>query len=106
MKILLPDGKGYKANLHGHSTDSDGEFSPERIKSFYKGKGYSIYAYTDHLYMRDRSSLCDEDFVALSGYENVLPDDADETVEFDNNEKYFSLKEGEKNTIDFKIVYY
>ncbi|MBO4572818.1 MAG: hypothetical protein J5762_03515 [Clostridia bacterium] len=74
MKILLPDGKGYKANLHGHSTDSDGEFSPERIKSFYKGKGYSIYAYTDHLYMRDRSSLCDEDFVALSGYENVLCD--------------------------------
>ena len=37
---------------------------------------------------------------------SALSDDADETVEFDNNEKYFSLKEGEKNTIDFKIVYY
>ena len=74
MKILLPDGKGYKANLHGHSTDSDGDFSPEQIKRFYKEKGYSIYAYTDHLYMRDRSCLCDENFVALNGYENVLCD--------------------------------
>ncbi len=74
MKILLPDGIGYKANLHGHSTDSDGVFTPEQIKKFYKENGYSIYAYTDHLYMRDRSSLIDEDFIALNGYENVLCD--------------------------------
>ena len=74
MKILLPDSVGYKANLHGHSTDSDGAFTPEQIKKFYKDKGYSIYAYTDHLYMRDRSILCDENFVALSGYENVIGD--------------------------------
>ena len=74
MKILLPDNIGYKANLHGHSTDSDGVFTPEQIKKFYKDNGYSIYAYTDHLYMRDRSSLCDENFIALNGYENVLCD--------------------------------
>ena len=74
MKILLPDGVGHKANLHGHSTDSDGVFTPEQIKKFYKDNGYSVYAYTDHLYMRDRSSLCDENFIAVSGYENVICD--------------------------------
>ena len=74
MKILLPDGMGVKANLHGHTTDSDGVFTPEQIKKFYKDKGYSVCAYTDHLYMRDRSSLCDESFIALNGYENVLCD--------------------------------
>ena len=74
MKVLLPYSVGYKANLHGHSTDSDGDYTPEQIKKYYKEKGYSVYAYTDHLYMRDRSSLCDENFIALNGYENVIGD--------------------------------
>lgn len=74
MKILLPDSIGYKANLHSHSTDSDGKFTPEQVKEYYKAHGYSILAYTDHLYMRDRSSLNDENFVALNGYENNIHD--------------------------------
>lgn len=71
-KILLPEYMGYKANLHAHSTDSDGKLTPEQLKELYKANGYSILAYTDHMYMRDRTSLNDENFVALNGYENSL----------------------------------
>ena len=73
-KIFLPEGKGIKANLHCHSTDSDGKLSPEELKKIYKSQGYSVLAFTDHGFMRDRSALCDEDFVALNGYENNIID--------------------------------
>ena len=36
-KILLPEGApGYKANLHCHTTLSDGEFTPEQVKAAYQ----------------------------------------------------------------------
>ena len=48
-KYLLPQiGCFYKANLHCHTTVSDGSITPEEIKNIYKGKGYSVVAYTDH----------------------------------------------------------
>lgn len=81
-KILLPEHIGYKANLHSHSTDSDGHFTPEQMKQFYKEHGYSILAYTDHLYMRDRTALNDEDFVALNGYENNIFDRNGSGIEY------------------------
>ena len=73
-KILIPYRKGFKANLHSHSTDSDGKLTPEQMKKLYKDNGYSVLAYTDHVYMRDRTSLTDENFVAISGYENYILD--------------------------------
>lgn len=72
MKILLPEERGYKANLHCHTTGSDGAFTPEQMKKAYKDEGYSILAFTDHAYMEDRSGLTDENFVAINGYENHL----------------------------------
>lgn len=48
-KYLLPEtGNFYKANLHCHSTVSDGELTVEEIKKIYTEQGYSIVAYTDH----------------------------------------------------------
>ena len=74
MKVLLPDGAGYKANLHAHTTQSDGHCTPQQVKDYYRAHGYSILAYTDHLFMCDRTALNDENFVALNGYENCLHD--------------------------------
>ena len=69
-KYLLPEeGSFYKANLHCHSTVSDGRWSPERIKQEYMAKGYSVIAYTDHDVLIPHPELTDEHFVALSGYE-------------------------------------
>lgn len=56
------------------ANESDGKFIPEQVKEHYKARGYSILGLTDRLYMRDRSVLNDENFVALSGYENNIHD--------------------------------
>ena len=67
---LLPEkGSFYKANLHCHTTVSDGRKSPAEIKRLYMEKGYSIVAYTDHELMYPHPELSDGDFLALNGYE-------------------------------------
>ncbi len=72
-RYLLPErGNFYKANLHSHTTLSDGYLTPEMVKRAYKEKGYSVVAFTDHFVMHDHSSLCDDDFVAINGYELIL----------------------------------
>lgn len=69
-KYLLPENKKcYKANLHSHSTISDGKFTPEELKDLYKSAGYSVLAYTDHEVLVPHDELNDEEFLALSGYE-------------------------------------
>ena len=69
-KYLLPnEGRFYKANLHCHTTDSDGGLSPEQVKAMYKAHGYSILAITDHEGICNHAELCDEDFLIITGYE-------------------------------------
>lgn len=38
----------YKANLHTHSTVSDGRFTPQEVIDLYQAKGYDALALTDH----------------------------------------------------------
>ena len=69
-KFLLPENiDGYKANLHCHSTLSDGTKTPEEIKALYKSLGYSIVAYTDHDIFLRHNDLTDDTFLALNGFE-------------------------------------
>ncbi len=69
-QYLLPEsGTFYKANLHSHSTVSDGRWSPEEIKRRYRERGYSVVAYTDHHVLVRHNELTDENFVALNGLE-------------------------------------
>lgn len=67
--ILPKDGNLYKTNLHSHTTVSDGEFSPAQIKEFYKSRGYSAVAFTDHQVCVPHPELTDDGFVALTGIE-------------------------------------
>ncbi len=70
---LLPKkGKFYKANLHSHSTVSDGKWSPQELKELYIKMGYSIIAYTDHTILVPHNDLSDENFLALNGYEIAI----------------------------------
>ena len=72
-KYLLPEtGSFYKANLHCHSTYSDGFKTPAEIKEIYMDKGYSVIAYTDHDIYVPHDELTDENFVALHGFEIEL----------------------------------
>ena len=69
-KYLLPEnGNFYKANLHCHTTCSDGRKTPEEIKKLYQSRGYSIVAYTDHHMFIPHNNLSDENFLSLSGIE-------------------------------------
>lgn len=73
MKILLDDNKNfYKANLHCHSTYSDGKLSVETLKEEYKKRGYSIIAFTDHEHVIDNSRLDDEDFLTITSCEVAI----------------------------------
>ena len=41
-KYLIPEtGSFYKANLHCHTTISDGSMTPEEVKEHYKAAGYT-----------------------------------------------------------------
>lgn len=73
MNYILPkDGNFYKANLHSHTTDSDGFLDPRSLCDMYKSHGYSVLCITDHDRMFDRSSLCDDDFLVLNGFEHSV----------------------------------
>ena len=71
MKEVLIDKNlnFYKANLHCHTTVSDGKMTPEEIKEIYKSNGYSVVAFTDHDVMVAHPELNDEDFLSLNAYE-------------------------------------
>lgn len=70
MIELLPEkGKFYKVNMHCHTTVSDGKQTPEEMKEYYRKQGYSAICYTDHEVLVGHHELCDENFVALHGYE-------------------------------------
>ena len=75
-KYLLPEnGSFYKTNLHAHTTISDGKLSPEEVKAWYKAHGYSAVCFTDHEVLIDQRELCDDEFIALHGYEVSIKQD-------------------------------
>jgi len=70
MKHLLPNVEKYfKANLHTHTTISDGSLTPEETKAAYVERGYQIIAFTDHEVCVAHPELADENFLPLTGYE-------------------------------------
>lgn len=74
MKTILlnPSKKQYRANLHCHTTLSDGKLTPEEVKEVYKAHGYSVVAFTDHDIMLPHHDLTDDTFVALMGFETEI----------------------------------
>ena len=72
-RILIDkDSRYYKANLHTHSTFSDGSLTPEELKCEYKKRGYSILAITDHEHLIDFSYLNDEEFLTITSCELAI----------------------------------
>lgn len=75
-KILLdPAQRFFKANLHCHSTNSDGALSVAQLKEAYKKRGYSIVAFTDHEHVIDNSAFDDENFLTLTSCEIAIKED-------------------------------
>ena len=61
--LISKDKNQYVANLHCHTTLSDGRKSPEEIRDAYKAQGYSIVAFSDHDNYFDHSDFCTDDFI-------------------------------------------
>ena len=82
-KYLLPEkGSFYKANLHCHTTVSDGRLTPEEVKRQYMEKGYSVIAYTDHDVLIAHPELAQEDFLPLNGFEMEVNENIDAPFKF------------------------
>ncbi len=63
------EGRWYKANLHTHTTASDGKLTPEERVTAYREMGYSILAITDHGSVTDVAELSTEGFLVIPGME-------------------------------------
>ncbi|MBE6766235.1 MAG: PHP domain-containing protein [Ruminococcaceae bacterium] len=67
--LFNPENKFYKANMHSHSKDSDGVFTPAELKEHYMAEGYQIIAYSDHRTMIPHTELSDDNFLAITASE-------------------------------------
>lgn len=77
-KVLLDSNKNYyKANLHCHTTVSDGRKTPQEVKDMYKEHGYSVVAFTDHDVLIPHPELADKNFLPLNGYEMEIAESGD-----------------------------
>ena len=74
-KYLLPPCRFYKANLHCHSTESDGIYTPAELKEKYMARGYSIIAFSDHNRVIPHLDLMDENFIPLTAGEYSIDHD-------------------------------
>lgn len=72
VELLPQEGAFYKANLHAHTTFSDGKLTPEQLKEAYRKQGYSIVAITDHRHYGWYPELMDENFIPLAAFEADL----------------------------------
>ena len=74
-KFLLPaDKTAFKANLHCHTTFSDGKNTVEEIKKLYMERGYSVVAFSDHNCLVPHPELAGPDFVPLTATEINIDD--------------------------------
>ena len=62
-------GDWYKANLHTHTTTSDGMLSPADRVAQYRKAGYDVLALTDHRATNDVRGMSDEKMLVISGIE-------------------------------------
>jgi len=62
-------GRWYKANLHTHTTVSDGQATPEERVEQYRSEGYSALAITDHDVVSRCAGLSTSDFLVIDGVE-------------------------------------
>jgi hypothetical protein len=62
-----------KAQLHCHTTGSDGALSPADVAARYRAEGYAFVVFTDHNRVTSHADLNDDTFLALPGIEATVP---------------------------------
>ena len=72
MNFISRDDRQFKANLHSHTTLSDGNLTPEQSVEAYKAHGYQVLALTDHEAPYVHHRFTTEDFLMITGYEAYI----------------------------------
>jgi hypothetical protein len=72
-------GQWYRANLHAHTTTSDGRISPAERVEQYRAEGYHVLALTDHEATNDVTALAGGEMLVIGGVELHPPDPAGES---------------------------
>lgn len=62
-------GEWIRANLHAHSTGSDGKLTPEQLRDKYRDEGYGVLCITDHNVITPTDGLSDDRILVLPGAE-------------------------------------
>jgi hypothetical protein len=76
MRILDPyaaPGADRKAQLHAHTTASDGRHTPQAVADRYRSRGFSFLALTDHDVVACTEGLSDAEFCVVPGVEVTVP---------------------------------
>lgn len=76
MRVLDPyacGGQDRKAQLHCHTTASDGQYAAEAVVARYRSCGFSFVALTDHDRLSDTTGLSDHEVCVVSGVEVTVP---------------------------------
>lgn len=68
------EGNYYKAQLHTHTTRSDGKLEPEELVKEYKEAGYTFVAITDHDKITEYRDFDDNSFITITGEEMTQPE--------------------------------
>ena len=111
MEVLL--GKNphlFKANLHCHTTNSDGRMTPEMVKEEYKSRGYSVVAFTDHEHVVDNSHLTDGEFLAINGCEIAIKEEPTQSTMVKTDMRvvhlnFYAKRQGSCDTPCYNSVY-
>ena len=82
--LISPELNQYKANMHSHSSLSDGKYEVEFLKEEYKKRGYSVYAFSDHVHVHDLRRLDDPEFLTIVSAE------MDVSAQFDREKESFN----------------
>ncbi len=72
FEVGAMQGRWYKGNTHAHTTESDGDSSPEYVARWYKDHGYDFLVLSDHNVFTDPatlSHLTDSTFLLIPGEE-------------------------------------
>lgn len=80
IKFFPEHANWYKGNLHSHTTNSDGAWTPDEAAENYKANGYAFLCLSDHnLYTDYRYKYNSDLFLILPGTEiaAVLFDEKD-----------------------------
>lgn len=65
-------GQYRKAQLHCHTTESDGKFRPAELLGMYREAGYSFVSITDHNRVTRYNALDSEEFLTILGTEDTV----------------------------------